>query len=275
MAEIGRLNDLRVVKEVDFGLYLDGDDLGEILLPLRDVPEGCCVDDIIRVFIYRDSEDRLIASRQMPYAMVGEFALLKVVAVNPTGAFLDWGLQKDLMVPFREQNIRMKTGQSYLVRVYLDASGRIAASAKLDRYLDNQASYFQLCQEVDLMICTKSDLGHKAIINGTHWGLIHFDDLFQGVSKGEQITGFIKKIRDDGKIDLCLTKPGYEKIDGISKTIIDALKKQGGRIQVTDKSPPETIQTLFGISKKNYKKAIGSLYKKRLITIEPDEIRLK
>jgi len=275
MAEIGKLNDLRVVKKVDFGFYLDGDDLGEILLPKRYVPDHCTVDEIITVFIYRDSEDRLIATTEIPYAVVGEFALLKVVAVNKVGAFLDWGLPKDLMVPFREQNVRMKVGQSHIVRVYLDSSLRIAATVKLDRYLDTWQLDFSVGQEVDLLICQQSELGHKAIINGTHWGLIHFDDYFQSLKKGERVTGFIKKVRDDDKIDLCLDKPGHEKIDGISNTILDTLKKQGGKISVTDKSTPEEIRALFGISKKSYKKAIGALYKRKLITIESDGIRLK
>ena len=208
MVEIGKLNHLSVIKEVDFGLYLDGDEHGEILLPRRYVPDHCAIDDIISVFIYRDSEDRLTATTETPYAMVDEFALLKVVAVNAMGAFLDWGLPKDLMVPFREQNVRMKEGQSYLVRIYLDSSLRIAASAKLDRYLDRQQPHFNVGQEVDLLIYKQSDIGHKAIINGTHWGLIHFDDLFQSLQKGERITGFVKKVRDDNKIDLCLEKPG-------------------------------------------------------------------
>ncbi len=275
MTEIGKSNDLRVVKEVDFGFYLDGGELGEILLPRRYVPDDCSIDKILTVFIYRDSEDRLIATTEMPYAVVDDFALLKVVAVNKVGAFLDWGLPKDLMVPFREQNVRMKAGQSYLVRLYLDSSLRIAASAKLDRYLDTWQAHYDVGQEVDLLICMQSDIGYKAIINSSHWGVIHFDDLFQTVKKGESITGFIKKVRDDHKIDLCLKKPGYEKIDGISKTILDTLKKQGGQIFITDKSPPEEIRALFGISKKNYKKAVGTLYKKRLLTIESDRIRLK
>lgn len=275
MAEIGKLNDLRVVKKVDFGFYLDGGELGEILLPKRYVPEHCAVDAVINVFIYRDSEDRLIATTETPYAVVGEFACLKVVAVNKIGAFLDWGLSKDLMVPFREQNVRMKVGQSHIVRVYLDSSLRIAASVKLDRYLDTWQVDFSVGQEVDLLICQQSDLGHKAIINGTHWGLIHFDDFFQSLKKGARVTGYIKKIRDDFKIDLCLDKPGYEKIDGISKAILDILKKQGGQIAITDKSTPEEIRALFGISKKSYKKAIGALYKKRLITIEAEGVRLK
>lgn len=275
MAEIGKLNSLRIVKELDFGLYLDGGELGEILLPRRYVSDHFAIDEVISVFVYRDSEDRPIATTETPYATVGEFAFLRVVEVNKVGAFLDWGLPKDLMVPFREQNVRMKVGQSYLVHIYLDSSLRIAASAKLDRYLDRQAVDFSVGQKVDLMICQQSDIGHKAIINGTHWGLIHFDDLFQNLKKGEKVYGFIKKIRPDNKIDLCLEKPGYEKIDGISTTIMDALKKQGGQISITDKSTPEEIRARFGISKKNFKKALGALYKKRRITIESDGIRLK
>jgi len=244
-------------------------------LPLRYAKDHCAVNDRMTVFIYRDSEDRPIATTESPYAMVGKFAFLKVLAVNAVGAFLDWGLPKDLMVPFREQNIRMKVGRSYIVRLYLDQSLRIAASAKLKRYLDKEPTSFDVGQEVDLLICDKGEIGYQAIINDTHWGLIHFGDLFQTIKKGERTTGFIKKIRADHKIDLCLEKPGYGKIDGISETIMSTLKKQGGFIAITDKSPPEKIQELFGISKKNYKKAIGSLYKKRMLTIESTGIRSK
>ncbi|MDO8282017.1 MAG: S1-like domain-containing RNA-binding protein [Thermodesulfovibrionia bacterium] len=275
MAEIGRLNELRVVKEVGFGLYLDGGELGEILLPLRYVPEDCKVDDMLEVFIYLDSEDRIIATTEKPFAMVNDFALLKVVAVNSAGAFLDWGLPKDLLVPYSEQRPVMKEGESYVVRIYLDLnSNRLAASSKLDKFLNNEPGDLKPGQEVDLLICEQTDLGWKAIINNSYWGVLYDNEIFQPLNKGQKIKGFIKKIRDDKKIDLCLQKPGYEKVDDISETIITALKEQGGFIPVTDKSSPEIIYKLFGISKKTYKKAIGAIYKKKLITIENDGIKL-
>ncbi len=274
MTEIGIVNELTVVKEVDFGVYLDGGGLGEILLPQRYVPQNCKAGDILKVFIYLDSEDRVIATTEHPYAMVGDFALLKVVSVTSVGAFLDWGLPKDLLVPYREQNTTMKEGKSYIVRVYLDNSNRIAASAKLDKYLDKEPGGLQEGQEVELFICNQTDIGYKAIINSSHWGVLHFNEVFQTLKRGQKIKGFIRKIRDDDKIDLCLHKSGYEKVDDVTGTIITVLKEQGGFISVTDKSSPETIYTLFSVSKKTYKKAVGALYKKRLITIEDNGIRL-
>ncbi len=276
MAEIGVLNNLRVVKEVDFGVYLDGGEHEEILLPRRYVPENCKVDENIEVFIYLDSEDRFIATTEKPYAMVGDFALLKVVSVvDSVGVFLDWGLLKDLMVPFREQSPNMEKGKSYVVRVYVDKkSNRIAATTRLDRYLDNEPGNFHADQEVELLICNQTDIGYKAIINGTHWGVLYSNEVFQPLKSGQKIKGYIKKVRDDNKIDISLHKTGYEKVDDVTETILAVLKKKGGFLPVTDKSSPETIYKLFGVSKKTYKKAIGAIYKKKLITIENDGIKL-
>lgn len=275
MADIGKFNELRVVRKVDFGVYLDGEKLGEILLPKKYIPEGCRMGDRLKVFIYRDSEDRLIATTMMPAAQVGDFAYLKVVSVTSMGAFLDWGLLKDLLVPFREQKVPMKEGRSYIVKIYLDQrTDRIVASSRLNDYLDRDPVDFQELQEVNLLICDQSDLGYKAIINGAHWGLIYADEVFRPLKTGQRIKGFVRKIRDDNKINLCLQKPGYGKVKDIAGTILEILEEKGGFIAVTDKSSPETIYQLFGISKKTYKKAIGAIYKKRLITIEPDGIRL-
>lgn len=276
MAEIGVFNNLRVIKEVDFGVYLDGGEHEEILLPRRYVPEDCKVDDNISVFIYLDSEDRFIATTETPYAMVGDFALLKVVAVESVGAFLDWGLLKDLLIPFGEQSPTMEIGKSYIVKIYVDKqSNRIAATTRLDRYLDNKPGNFHAGQEVELLICNQTDIGYKAIINGTHWGVLYSNEVFQPLKSGQKTKGYIKKVREDNKIDLSLHKPGYERVDDITDTILNVLKEQGGFISVTDKSSPETINKLFGVSKKTFKKAIGAIYRKRLITIESDGIRLK
>jgi Uncharacterized protein conserved in bacteria len=276
MAEIGVFNNLRVIKEVDFGVYLDGGEHEEILLPRRYVPENCKVDDNIRVFIYLDSEDRFIATTETPYAIVGDFALLKVVAVESVGAFLDWGLLKDLLVPFGEQSPTMEIDKSYIVKIYVDKkSNRIAATTRLDRYLDNEPGNFHAGQEVELLICNQTDIGFKAIISGTHWGILYSNEVFQPLTSGQKITGYIKKVRSDNKIDLSLHKPGHERVDDITDTILNVLKEQGGFISVTDKSTPETIYKLFGVSKKTYKKAIGAIYRKRLITIENDGIKLK
>jgi predicted RNA-binding protein (virulence factor B family) len=275
MTGIGEVNTLTVVKELDHGVYLDGEDLGEILLPRRYVPEDCKPGDSMEVFIYLDSEDLMIATTEKPYAMVGQFAFLKVVSVNSVGAFLDWGLPKDLLVPFREQKQKMEVGRSYVVFVYLDdKTNRIVASSRLDKFLDTHPGRFKQGQEVDLFICETTEIGYKAIINNTHWGMLYKNEVFRQLALGCRINGFIQKVRDDGKIDLCLQKPGYEKVDGISEKIIDILIKQGGSLPVTDKSSPEIIYELFGISKKTYKKAVGSLYKKRRIIIGPGGIKL-
>lgn len=276
MAEIGKLNSLRVVKEVDFGLYLDGGEHGEILLPKRYVPESAKPEDMLEVFIYLDSEDRIIATTETPYIMVGEFACLKAVAVTPMGAFLDWGLMKDLFVPFREQKLKMEEGRWYIVTVYLDPeTKRLVASAKIEKFLDNLPPDYEAGQEVDLLIAGETDLGFNAIINNKHLGVIYRNEIFQPLRKGDRIKGYIKKIREDEKIDLLLQKPGYAKVDDISLKIVDVLKKHNGFLPVTDKSDPDAIYELFGVSKKTYKKAIGALFKFQIIDIEDKGIRLK
>lgn len=275
MAEIGKINHLEVLKEVDFGIYLDGGDLGEILMPKRYVPEGTQVDDTIEAFIYLDSEDRLVATTEKPLAMVEEFALLKVVSVTPVGAFLDWGLPKDLFVPFREQRQEMEEGRKYLVYVYLDTnSKRIAASSKIESYLDNIPVDYDENEEVDLIIVNETDLGYNAIIDNSHLGIIYKNEVFQELNPGDKVKGFIKKIRTDGKIDLRLDKMGYEKISEFVDKIIVELQKNKGFIPLTDKSSPEDIYRTFKISKKNFKAAVGALYKKRFIALEENGIRL-
>jgi predicted RNA-binding protein (virulence factor B family) len=275
MTVIGRLNRLIVVKDLDQGVYLDGEDRGEILLPRRYVPQDCNPGSSIEVFIYRDSGDRIIATTQKPFAMVGQFAALKVVSVNSSGAFLDCGLDKDLLVPFREQKQKMEEGRSYVVFVYIDdKTDRIAASSKLDKFLGRQTGHFQQDQEVELLVCEQTEIGYKAIINNTHWGILYKNEVFGHLEQGRHIQGYIKKVRDDGKIDLSLHKPGYEKVDDLSGRIIHILREQRGFIPITDKSSPEIIYDLFGVSKKTYKKAIGALYKKRVIILEEDGIRL-
>lgn len=276
MAEIGKINSLRVVKEVDFGLYLDGGEHGEILLPKRYVPENIKPEDVLDVFIYLDSEDRIIATTETPHVMLGEFAYLKAVAVKSIGAFLDWGLMKDLFVPFREQKQKMEQGKWYIVTVYLDhETKRLVASAKIEKFLDNLPPDYETGEEVDLLIAGETDLGFNAIINNKHLGILYKNEIFQPLRKGERIKGYIKKIREDEKIDLLLQKPGYAKVDAISMKIINVLKQHNGFLPVTDKSDPETIYELFGVSKKTYKKAIGALFKFRIIDIEDKGIRLK
>jgi predicted RNA-binding protein (virulence factor B family) len=275
VAEIGKLNKLRVVKEVDFGIYLDGDIHGEILMPKRYVPENCKPEDIIDAFVYMDSADRIIATTEKPYAMVDEFALLTVVSVNQVGAFLDWGLMKDLLVPFSEQTVKMEEGKSYMVYIYLDnESRRIVASAKLDQFLDNTPPLFEAGEAVDLIVCSKTEIGYKAIVNNTWWGVIYGNEVFQHLNKGQHIKGYIKKVREDDKIDLSLFKPHYAKVDDISSIIIERLEERGGFLEVTDKSSPETIYDVFGVSKKAYKMAVGKLFKEKVIMLEKNGIRI-
>jgi predicted RNA-binding protein (virulence factor B family) len=275
MAQIGKLNHLEVLKELDFGIYLDGGDIGEILMPKRYVPEGTMLGDFIEAFIYLDSEDRLIATTEKPLAQIEEFALLEVVSVTPVGAFLNWGLPKDLFVPFREQRKPMEVGKKYLVYVYLDTdSKRIAASSKIENYLDNIPVDYDENEEVDLIIVNETDLGYNAIIDYSHLGVLYKNEVFQELNPGDRVQGYIKKIRPDGKIDLRLDKIGYEKITSFVDRIIVELQKNKGFLPLTDKSSPEEIYKTFKISKKNFKAAIGALYKKRFIALEDNGIRL-
>jgi len=275
MAEIGKINHMYVVKEVDFGIYLDGGDLGEILMPKRYVPEGTQPEDMIDAFIYLDSEDRLVATTEKPLAMVEEFALLQVVSVTPVGAFLNWGLPKDLFVPFREQRQPMEEGRKYLVYVYLDInSKRIAASSKIENYLDNIPVDYDENEEVDLIIVNQTDLGFNAIIDNSHLGILYKNEVFQPLNPGDKIVGYIKKIRTDGKIDLRLQKIGYEKISEFADIIIAEIQKNDGFLPLNDKSSPDEIYQTFHISKKNFKTAIGALYKHRMVELEENGIRL-
>lgn len=274
--EIGKLNTLRVAKLVDFGAYLDGGDAGEILLPKNTMPANCAVGSSVEVFIYFDSESRIIATTKRPYAMVGEAACLKVVSVSSFGAFLDWGLpQKDLLVPRAEQKTRLVEGDFCCVFLYIDEyTGRIAASAKLDSFISDLNVDFIDGQRVDLFIAEQTEMGYKAIINNTHWGLLYTNEVFQQLTRGQKIRGFIKRIRDDKRIDLSLYPAGYKKVEDLLETILARLREHDGFIPLNDKTPPEDIYAFFGVSKQSYKNAIGGLYKKKLIRIDPDGIRL-
>jgi len=275
VVNIGKYNTLKVLKEVDFGVYLDGESEGEILMPIRYVPKNCQPGDMVDVFLYLDSEDRPIATTENPYAQVGEFAMLRVKSVNKIGTFLDWGIMKDLLVPFREQKVTMIEGRSYLVYIHVDEeSKRIVASAKLNKFLDKTVPEYVTGQEVDLVIESETDLGYKAIVNNLHWGILYENEVFEQLAKGIKMKGYIKKIRTDNKIDLSLQPLGYVKVDPITQMILDELKKAGGFIAVSDKSEAEEVYRVFGISKKTFKQAVGSLYKKRLITIGTEGIRL-
>lgn len=276
MIQIGKYNTLTVVKVVDFGVYLDGGEWDEILLPNEYVPANCFPDDDIKVFIYFDSEDRIIATTEIPHIIVGEFAYMKVVATSGVGAFLDWGLRKDLLVPFREQRDPMIEGLSYLVYAYVDQdTDRIVATSKVEKYLDKTPAEYEPDQEVDLLIARKSDLGYSVIINNTHWGVIYQNEIFQNLRLGQKLKGYIQCVRPDGKVDVILQKAGYDQIADLSRLILNKIEDNGGVLDISDKSAPEDIYNLFGCSKKNYKKAIGFLFKQGYIEIGESEVRMK
>ena len=275
MVKIGKYNTLKIVKDLDFGVYLDGGNGTEILLPARYVPKNVKPGDEVEVFIYHDNEGRLIATTAKPLAQAGEFQFMEVKSVNNTGAFLEWGLMKDLLVPFKEQKMPMREGNWYLVYVHVDhITGRIVASARIDKYLDNVIPDYSFNQEVDLLVAEDTEIGYKVIINNTHWGLVYHSEVFQRLEKGEHLKGYIKEVREDEKIDVSLTPLGYQKVEGIAKTILYSLKAQGGYVDVHDKSEPEIIYSLFRCSKKAFKQAIGALYKQKIINIETEGIRL-
>ena len=270
---LGHYNRLEVIKELDFGLYLNGYDGEEILIPRVYVPEGTQIGDFLEVFIYRDSEDRLIATTLKPYATVGEFAYLKVKDVSRLGVFLDWGLMKDLLVPFGEQTHKMGLGRSYLVYIYIDEeSERIVASAKLDKFLENDSSKFTEGQEVSLIPYEYTDLGIKALIDKRVIGVIYKSEVFQNVILGEVTKGFIKKIRTDTKIDLALVRQGYDRIDNVKSQIYDLLVSKEGFLPYTDKTDSEIIYRDLQMSKKDFKKAIGGLYRDGKVKLKEDGV---
>lgn len=273
--KLGKYNQLEVVKEVDFGVYLDGGDDGEILLPTRYVPEECKPGDMLNVFIYLDNEERLIATTLEPLVQVGEFAWLEVAWVNEFGAFLDWGLMKDLFVPFREQKMKMQKGHKYIVHAHVDEdSYRIMASAKVERYLSKEQPGYQPGEEVDILVWQKTDLGFKAIVENKFSGLLYQNEIFQPVETGMRLRAYVKQVREDGKIDLALQKPGAKKVDDFSEVLLQYIKDSDGFTSLNDKSAAEEIYDTFGVSKKTFKKAVGDLYKKRLILLEEGGIRL-
>ncbi|WP_418986853.1 S1 RNA-binding domain-containing protein [Bacteroides heparinolyticus] len=274
--ELGKFNKLEVVKEVEFGMYLDGGEEGEILLPLRYVPEECKVGDKLNVFIYLDNEERLVATTLTPLVQVGQFACLEVAWVNQYGAFLDWGLMKDLFVPFREQKLKMQVGRKYVVHAHLDdESYRIVASAKVERYLSKERAAYQLGEEVEILIWQKTDLGFKAIIEHQYGGLLYESEIFRPLQAGMTLKAYVKQVREDGKIDLMLQKPGAGKVEDFAVTLLEYIREQGGTTSLNDKSPAEDIYAVFGVSKKTFKKAVGDLYKKQLVILEDNKIRIR
>lgn len=275
VARIGERALLNVLREKPFGLYLEGgDELGEILLPRREMPASWEIGQPLDVFIYRDSEDRPVATTRSPKALPGTFARLQCVAATHVGAFLDWGLAKELLVPFREQKSRMEPGKHYLVHVHVDeTSGRIVASTRLSRFLDLSQPNYAPGDAVELVIFGKSPLGYKAIINGTHSGLLFAEKVFQKLQPGERVKGYIAHIRDDGKIDLSLHPPGREKVDTLEQRILSELKARGGFWAIGDHSPASEIHDELGVSKRTFKQTLGALLRKKAILIEEKGIR--
>lgn len=273
--ELGKFNTLKVVKQVEFGIYLDGGVEGEILLPARYVPEGCKPGDELRVFIYLDNEERLVATTLTPKIQVGEFAYLEVNWVNQHGAFLNWGLMKDLFVPFAEQKMKMQMGKSYIVHAHVDEeSYRIMASAKVERYLAKEQPPYKAGDEVHILIWQKTDLGFKAIVENQFAGLIYENEVFRPLHTGMELKAYVKQVRPDGKIDLTLQRSGQAHVEDFAHTLLNYIRQQGGTTTFNDKSAAEAIYDVFGVSKKTFKRAVGDLYKKRLIELTDTGIKL-
>jgi len=275
MLQIGKMNSLKIKTIQRSGVYLDAEGAADLFLPKRSVPETNHVGDVIEVFVYVDKENTLQGTIQKPLATVGEYATLKVVSDSPAGAFLDWGMENDLLVPKAEQQHKMVAGKSYVVFIFLsEKTNRIVASSKLDKFLSSESPDYKEGESVDLILFEKTDLGYRALINRAHAGMIYSNEVFQELRIGQELKGYINKIREDQKIDLVLQQAGYQGVDAVSKAILAIIQEQGGNVPVTDKSPPDDIYALFSVSKKVFKKAIGALYKKRIIRIDADGISL-
>ena len=274
--ELGRVNRLIVIKQVDFGLYLDGGEVhGPILLPSRYVPEGTKVGDELDVFIYLDQDERLVATTERTLAQVGDFAHLEVAWVNNFGAFLNWGLMKDLFVPFREQKMKMQKGNRYIVHIHLDErSHRIMASAKVEKFLSQDMPPYRPGDAVEVLVWQKTDLGLKAIVDNRFSGLLYDQQMFREPHTGDRLTAYVQQVRPDGKIDLILQPLGQQAATEFSEVLLQHLQTNGGHTPLGDKSPAEEIYAVFGVSKKVFKKAVGDLYRRRIITIGDDGLTL-
>jgi predicted RNA-binding protein (virulence factor B family) len=272
MIKVGEFNTLRVIRAVDFGVFLDDGNEG-ILLPKRFVPAGLSIGDEVEVFVYHDSEDRLIATTQKPFGTVGDIVALKVVSATQQGAFLDWGLMKDLFVPKSKQLSTMRVGGTYIVQIYIDEqTGRVTATEKIEYLLSNEHLDVKEKDPVDLLVYKRTDIGYLCIINGKHTGVLHFSDIYQNIQVGDRLTGYIRKIREENKIDLALGERGYQRVTGEAGKILDLLNQHGGFLPYHDKSDPEDIYDNLGMSKKAFKMAIGNLFKQQLIRIKENGI---
>lgn len=273
MIEIGKFNQLTVSRR-DLDVYLDGGEFGDILLPASEVPENCKIGDSFNVFVYSGVKGQLTATFTKPLAEVDEIAWLKAVSVSHAGGFLAWGLPKDLLVPFSEQRYEMVPGKYYLVKIFLDDENRIAATMKFEDLIIEESYYFKEGEKVSAIIAEKTDLGFKAIVNNSHWGVLYENEIFQPLKKGQKVTAYIKQIRPDKKIDLILQQPGYGKVEELTDKILRKLRENDGYLALSDKSPPEQIYAMFGVSKKVFKQAIGALFKQKRIDLDKQSIRL-
>ena len=276
MIEIGRLNQLEIAEITDVGLLLVAGEGRTLFLPIEQVDRKYRRGDTLAVFVFVDADGNPVATTRRPAAELGQVAWLEIVEVNDLGAFADWGLPKDLFIPFAEQQHTLRKGQHALVRIYTDKQGRIAGSTRVDHWIKDDASGLQPGDEVSLLIADETELGVKAIINHRSWGLLYRNELFRQLRKGQQVTGYIKQVRPDDKIDLSLEKPGFSKgrLDTLGERIIEQLEAGGGQLALTDKSPPDAIYATFGVSKKMFKQALGALYKQRRITLHEQYIKL-
>lgn len=275
MIHLGQINTLEILRESEHGMYLIDDEENQVLLPNRYVPEEFKIWDKLDVFVYLDNEERPVASTDFPYVKLNEFALLRCNQVNDHGAFLDWGLVKELFCPFREQAFSMKPGDWYLVHCYMDEkTERLVASSKTNRFLDNKELTVAEFDEVDLIVSHPSDIGMNVIVNGMHMGLIYKDNIYQDLSIGDRLKGVVKKIRPGNKLDVALGQVGYRNIEPNAELIMKELEDNSGYINLTDKSSPDAIKQALQMSKKNFKKAVGTLYRQRLIEIKSDGIYL-
>ena len=275
MINLGKNNNLTVVKRVDFGMYLDGGESGEILLPQRYVTDDMQVGDEIEVFVYKDSEDRLVATTEVPLLQVGEFGLLTAVAVNRVGAFMDWGLLKDLLVPFSEQSSPIAVGHKEIVYAYVDnKTKRIAGSTKLNKFLGNKIPKYEVGDTVEILAVKRTDLGLKVIVDNLFWGMIYNNDLFDPIRTGDRLQAHVKLVRDDGKIDVTLRDSGGKRVFNLSDRIMGYLHDHKGVMNICDSSSPEEIKAVFQCSKKDFKKALGNLYKQNLIKIDKTKVEI-
>lgn len=274
MINVGQYNTLKVLRKTDFGVYLD-DSAEGILLPKRFVPPNTEIGSDLTVFLYHDSENRLIATTQHPLGVVGDIVLLKVVSVTAQGAFLDWGLMKDLFVPTSQQLMGMRTGGQYLVKIYLDEkTGRVAATEKIEPHLSNDVLTVRELEQVKLTVYRRTDIGYVVIINNVHTGVLHFNEIYRNISIGDTLEGFVKTIRPDNKIDVVLGKKGYQRVEGEAAKVLQLLEENNGYLPYNDKSAPDDIYDFFGMSKKTFKMTTGSLFKQGKIQFAKEGILL-